>query len=84
MHVHNAAMKAAAAMPEVVLLLLLIAMSSDVSGCGARPHGSRCSDGNTMHYGEASKLDGGEHRVGGGAKMTKGEAKTAHTCVTRR
>ena len=78
-------MKAAATMLVVVLLLLLLtAMSSDVSGCGAQHHGSSCSDGNTMHYGEALKLDGGEHRVGGGAKMTKGEPKTAHTCVTRR
>ena len=79
-------MKAAATMLVVVLLLplMMIAMSSDVSGCGARHDGSKCHDGNTMHYGDASKLDGGEHRVGGGAKMTKREAKTARTCVMRR
>ena len=78
-------MKAAATMLVVVLLLqLLTAMSSDVSGCGARHHGSRCSDGKTMHYDEASKLDGGEHRVGGGARITKGEAKAARTCAMRR
>ena len=77
-------MKAAATMLVVVLLLLMmIAMSSDVSGCGARHHGSRCHAGNRMHYGDASKLDGGEHRVSGGAKMTKGEAKTACTSVMR-
>ena len=64
----------------VLMLLLRIAMSSDVGGWGAQDDGSRCSDGNTMHYGEASKLDGGEHRVGGGAKMTKGEAmRRLHT-----
>ena len=80
----NATMKAAATMLVVVLLLLLTAIGSDVSGCGAQHDGSRCSDGNTMHYGEASKLDGGEHRVGGGAKMTKGEPKTARICVMRR
>ena len=80
----NAMMKAAATMLVFVLLLVLIAMSSDGSGCGTQHDGSRCSDGNTMHYGEASKLDAGEHRVGGGAKMTKGEAKTARMHVMRR
>ena len=83
MHVRNATMKAAATMP-VVVLMLLIAMSSEVSGCGARHDGSRCPDGSRMHCGKASKLDGGEHRVGGGAKMSKGEPKTARTCVMRR
>ena len=74
----------AAAMILVLVLMLLIAMSSDVNGCGARHDGSRCPDGNRTLYREASKLDGSEHRVGGGAKMTKGEAKTARTCVMRR
>ena len=76
-------MKAAATM-LVVVLMLLIAMSSDVSDCRARHDGSRCCDGSRMHYGEASKLDGGEHRVDGGAKMSKREPKTARTCVMRR
>ena len=83
MHVHNATMKAAATM-LVLVLMLLLAVSSGFSGCRARHDGSRCCDGSRMHYGEAPKLEGGEHRVSGGAKMTKGEPKTARTCVMRR
>ena len=75
-------MKAAATM-LVLVLMLLLAVSSDISGCRARHDGSRCPDGNRMHCGEASKLNGGEYGVVGGATMTKGEAKTARTSIMR-
>ena len=69
----------AAAMILVLVLMLLIAMSSDVSGCRAKHDGSRCPDGNRTLSAEASKLDGSEHRVGGGAKMTKGDDDDVNT-----